>query len=144
MNFRVFLILVAMAIAMTASAGSEGDDAKKIQGTWTIASAEMGGRPFPADLAKSITLKMDAGKYEVKAENVDKGTYTIDPTAKPKTLDISGTDGPSAGKHLPCIYELNGDVLKICYQLGEGPRPTEFKSPAGTEIFLVTYQRKAQ
>lgn len=144
MNFRVLLFLIAMAIAMTASAGTEGDDAKKIQGTWTIASAELGGRPLPSDVASSITLKLDAGKYEVKAENLDKGTYTINPAAKPKALDISGTEGPSAGKHLLCIYELHGDVLKICYELGEGPRPAEFKSPAGTEIFLVTYKRKAE
>ena len=129
---------------MTASAGNEGDDAKTIQGSWAIASAEIGGGPFPPQAAKLITLKMDEGKYEVKAENPDKGTYTIDPTAKPKTLDIFGGEGPNAGKHFPCIYELHGDVLKICYQLGDGPRPAEFKSPAGTKIFLVTYKRKAE
>ncbi|HEX3625691.1 MAG TPA: TIGR03067 domain-containing protein [Verrucomicrobiae bacterium] len=144
MNIRVLIILAAIAIVMPASAGNEGDDAKNIQGTWAIASAEIGGSLFPAQVARSITLKMDAGQYVVKAENFDKGTYRIDPTAKPKTLDIFGTNGPNAGKHFPCIYELHGNELKVCYQLGNGPRPMEFKSPAGTQIFLVTYKRKAE
>jgi len=39
MNSRVLLTLVAIAIVRTASAGNEGDDAKKIQGTWAMASA---------------------------------------------------------------------------------------------------------
>jgi uncharacterized protein (TIGR03067 family) len=144
MTFRVLFILVAIAIARTASAGNESDDAKKIQGTWAITSAELGGSPFPPQVAKIITLKMGEGKYEVQAENLDKGTYTIDPAATPKALDIIGAEGPNAGKHFPCIYELHGDVLKICYQLGDGPRPAEFKSPAGTKIFLVTYKRKVE
>ncbi|HXC37123.1 MAG TPA: TIGR03067 domain-containing protein [Candidatus Acidoferrales bacterium] len=144
MNIRILLILFTIAIAMPASAGNGGDDVKNIQGTWTIASAEIGGSPFPPLAAKIITLKLDDGKYVVNAENADKGTYTIDPTAKPKALDIIGTEGPNAGKRFPCIYELSGDTLKVCYQLGEGPRPAEFKSPAGTQIFLVTYQRKVK
>lgn len=143
MNIRALLILVATAIAMTASAGNGGNDAQKIQGTWAISSAEIGGSFFPPEAARVITLKLDEGKYVVKAENLDKGTYTIDPTTKPKSLDIFGTEGPNAGKHFPCIYELHGDELKVCYQLGDGPRPSKFECPPGSKIFLVTYKRKA-
>jgi len=144
MNIRVILILVAVAVAATALGGNDDDDARKIQGTWGIASAEIGGSFFPPQVARIITLKMDQGKYVVKAENLDKGTYTINPTTKPKSLDIFGTEGPNAGKHFPCIYELHGNELRVCYQLGDGPRPMEFKCPAGSKIFLVTYRRKAE
>jgi uncharacterized protein (TIGR03067 family) len=142
MKFRALFILVVIAIWVTGCGGDKADDAKHIQGTWTIADAQIGGVPFPAQAAKTIILKVDDGKYEVQAEQLDKGTYTVDPTAKPKVLDIFGAEGPNAGKHFPCIYELQGDMLKVCYQLGDGLRPTEFKSPTGTKIFLVTYQRK--
>ncbi len=144
MNFRVLFFFVAIVIVVIATGCNAGNDGKRIQGTWAIASAEIGGNPFPPQAAKLITLKIGEGKYEVKAENLDKGTYTIDPAAKPKTLDIFGVEGPNAGKHFPCIYELNGDELRVCYQLGNGPRPAEFKSPAGTQIFLVTYKRMAE
>lgn len=140
MKVCVLLILAAIAFVVPAFAGDKGDDDARIQGTWTIAEAQIGGAPLPDQAAKTIILKLDGGKYEVHAENLDKGTYTIDATSK--TLDIYGGEGPNAGKHFPCIYDLQGDVLKVCYQLGDGPRPTEFKSPSGTQIFLVTYHRK--
>ncbi|HZV33357.1 MAG TPA: TIGR03067 domain-containing protein [Verrucomicrobiae bacterium] len=144
MKIHALFVVVTSVMLMTASAADKAEDAMHIQGTWTIAEAQIGGASFPTQVAKSITLKMDGGKYEVKAENLDKGTYTLDPNAKPKNLDIYGAEGPNAGKHFPCIYELHGNVLKICYQLGDGPRPTEFKSPAGTKIFLVTYHRRKE
>lgn len=141
MKSRTLLLLLAIATILTACAGDK-DDATQIQGTWAVADAQFGGAPFPAEAAKIIVLKLEGGKYEVKAESLDKGTYTLDASATPKTLDVFGAEGPNAGKHYLGIYELHGDVLKVCYQLGEGPRPTEFKSPAGTKVFLVTYQRK--
>jgi uncharacterized protein (TIGR03067 family) len=95
------------------------------------------------DVLKSITLKLDAGKYEVTAESVDKGTYAMDPAARPKTIDITGTQGPNAGKKIGAIYELHGDTLRVCYRLGGGgAHPAEFKSMRGTQDFLVTYKRK--
>lgn len=142
MKTRMLFLLVSIAVVMTACDGNKGGDAKNIEGTWAIADAQLGGVTLPAQVANAITLKLDGGKYEVKAESLDKGTYTMDAAAQPKSLDIYGGEGPNAGKHYPCIYELQGDVLKVCYQLGDGPRPTEFKSPAGSKIFLVTYHRK--
>ena len=142
MNKYSYWLLASVALLIAGCATSKMGDAKHIQGTWTITDAQFGGAPFPPEVSKMIVLKIEDGKYEVKAENLDKGTYTIDATVQPKTLDVYGVEGPNAGKHFPCIYELHGDELKVCYQLGDGPRPAEFNSPKGTEIFLVTYQRK--
>jgi uncharacterized protein (TIGR03067 family) len=73
--------------------------------------------------------------------NPDKGTYTLDEAARPKGMTITGTEGPNKGKTFPAIYELQGDTLRLCYDLSGTKRPTEFKSSAGTELFLVTYTR---
>ncbi len=43
------------------------------------------------------------------------GTFKIDPTAKPKTMDSTATNGDNAGKTMLGIYELDGDTLKICW-----------------------------
>jgi uncharacterized protein (TIGR03067 family) len=142
MKTPVLLSLCSLALLMTAHAGDQSEDAKAIQGTWLPAKAELRGVTMNDDFLKSIVLKLEAGKYEVTAENVDKGTYTIDPAAKPKTIDITGTEGPNVGKKIPAIYELDGDALRICYGLRGSPRPTEFKSLTGTQTFLVTYKRK--
>ncbi|HUJ71287.1 MAG TPA: TIGR03067 domain-containing protein, partial [Verrucomicrobiae bacterium] len=74
----------------------------------------------------------------------DKGTYTIDSTTKPKSMTVTGTEGPNNGKTFPAIYELKGDQLRICYDLSGAKRPTEFKSIAGTQLYLVTYNRKKE
>ena len=71
----------------------------------------------------------------------DKGTIRIDPAAKPKTMDILGTDGPNQGKTFLAIYELNGDTLRVCYDLTGKVRPTEFKTRKGEALFLATYNR---
>jgi len=57
-------------------------------------------------------------------------------------MAITGTEGPNSGRTFPAIYELEGDTLRICYDLSGVKRPTEFKSIAGTRLYLVTYVRK--
>jgi uncharacterized protein (TIGR03067 family) len=56
-------------------------------------------------------------------------------------MEITGTAGPNKGKTFSAIYELQGDTLKICYDLTGKARPTEFKSKAGTQLFLATYKK---
>ena len=83
------------------------------------------------------------GTYYILASGEpDKGTYEIDTTAKPKGMVIRGTEGPNKGRTIPAIYEVNGKTLRICYDLSGAQRPKEFKSVAGTRLYLVTYQRK--
>jgi uncharacterized protein (TIGR03067 family) len=59
-------------------------------------------------------------------------------------MTITGTGGPNVGKTFPAIYEIKGDTLRICYDLSGAQRPTEFKSVAGTKLYLVTYTRKKE
>jgi hypothetical protein len=41
----------------------------------------------------------------------------------------------------PAIYELDGDTLRICYDLSRTKRPAEFKTLPATQLYLVTYER---
>jgi uncharacterized protein (TIGR03067 family) len=132
------LAFVLATVALTALADDKSNDAKALQGMWLAEKAELSGKPFKTN----FTLKFEGEKYEVAVESLDKGTYKIDPAAKPKTIDITGVEGANAGRKIAAIYELEGDTLRICYGLAGSPRPTEFKSPAGTRTFLVTYKRK--
>ena len=94
---------------------------------------------------KIISLKLDNGKYEVfVGDQPDRGTYTLDSTTQPRSMTIAATEGPNRGKTFPAIYELKGDTLRICYDLSGAKRPTEFKTVAGTKLYLVTYNRKKE
>jgi hypothetical protein len=101
------------------------DDTQALQGTWLPIKAELAGQAMP-DVAGKI----------------DKGTCKQDPAAKPKRLTIQGTEGPNAGKTFLCIYELDGDTFRVCYDLSGMKHPDDFVTTKGTLLYLVTYARK--
>lgn len=142
---NILCICLAVAGSLTAFAAGPPDDAKALQGSWAPAKAELGGQPMPEGVLKTISLKLDNGKYEVSVGGQpDRGTYTLDAASKPKGMTISGTEGPNQGKTFPAIYEIKGDTLRVCYDLSGAKRPAEFKSVAGTQLYLVTYRRKRE
>ncbi|MFT3880498.1 MAG: TIGR03067 domain-containing protein [Gemmatales bacterium] len=107
-----------------------------------LASAEMAGKPFPEQLVKTMSLTMKDGHYTVMVgQGKDEGTVKLDSSKTPKTMDITGTDGPNKGKTMLAIYKLDGDSLSICYDLSGKAYPTEFKTKPDTKLFLVEYKR---
>jgi uncharacterized protein (TIGR03067 family) len=143
---RPFIPVSAALVTMLAACATTGPafDAKHVQGTWKPESAVLGGTPMPEAVVKSITLKLHNGTYEVLVgDKPDKGVYVLDAMNSPKGMSITGTDGPNAGKTFPAIYELNGDTLRVCYDLSGAKRPTHFSSDSGTKLYLVTYKRQA-
>lgn len=139
---NTFYIGIALFIASGALAAI-ADDAKAVQGSWTPIKAELAGQAMPEALLKTISLRMTDGKYQVTVGDAsDRGTYTLDPAAKPKGMSITSTGGANAGKTYPAIYEIVGDTLRICYDLSGAKQPAEFKTQEGTMLYLVTYGRK--
>jgi uncharacterized protein (TIGR03067 family) len=57
-------------------------------------------------------------------------------------MTVTGTEGPNKGKTFPAIYEIEGDTLRICYDLSGEKRPTKFETVAGTKLYLVTYKKE--
>jgi uncharacterized protein (TIGR03067 family) len=142
---NIFYIGLVVAASLRAFAADSPNDAKAVQGNWKPVKAELAGQPMPDGVLKMISLKLDNGKYEVfVGEEPDRGTYTLDSSSKPKSMIITGTEGPNHGKTFPAIYELKGGTLRICYDLSGAKRPTEFKTSAGTQLYLVTYNRKKE
>jgi uncharacterized protein (TIGR03067 family) len=138
------------AVAEEKGAGPKGaedkttvTDTKSLQGEWVPVKAELAGQAMPEAFLKTIDLKISKNEYEaVVAGKQDKGTWTIDASAKPKGMLITGVKGPNAKKTIPAIYEVTADTLRVCYDLSGKKRPTEFKTKADTMLYLVTYQRK--
>jgi len=139
-------LMFSLSLTTWADDAQKGDaqtsDADAIQGKWLPSEAEIAGKKYPDEVRKTITLEIKDGKYTVTAgPELDRGTVKLDPSAKPKTLDVTGTEGPNKGNTFLAIYELDGDTLRICYDLSGKGRPTEFKTKPDTKLFLVTYKR---
>ncbi len=79
-------------------------------------------------------------------EVVVKGTFKLDPTKKPKTIDMTVTEGrreQDQGKELHGIYELTKDGLKWCTsEPGGTERPKEFATKEGTRDLFVTLKKE--
>ena len=137
---------VVLALVLAFSLAADGGDAKdgdNLQGTWLPSTAELGGKMFPDEVRKSIKLVVKDTQYTVTVgKEADQGTVKLNPSAKPKEMDITGTDGPNKGKTFLAIYERDGDTLRVCYDLSGKNRPKEFKTKEGTQLFLVTYKRE--
>jgi uncharacterized protein (TIGR03067 family) len=137
-------LCVTLFLALSLPCVSRGDDAKSMDGTWLPSAAELAGEKFPDEVRKIIKLVIDDGKYTVTVgKNPDRGTVKLDPSKKPKEMDITGTEGPNKGKTFLAIYEMTDDeTLRVCYDLSGKARPSEFKTEKDTKLYLVTYKRE--
>ena len=110
-----------------------------LEGIWLPLSAELDGEKAPAEVLQQTELKLADGQYAVSfgGQVSDRGSYALDDTG----LVFSGLDGPNAGRVIPCLYQHQGNRLRVCYGLG-GARPRKFATAPGQRHYLVTYRRK--
>ena len=140
MNLKLFATLAMVVSCMSAAWGDDAKD-NALEGVWLPSVAELGGKKFPDEIRKSIRLEVKGDQYTVTVgTKPDRGTCKLNPSAKPKALDITGTEGPNKGKTILAIYERDGDTLRVCYDLGGKSRPSAFKTTEGSRLFLVEYE----
>jgi uncharacterized protein (TIGR03067 family) len=120
------------------------DDKKKLQGTWEMVEAERGGQKVGEELGKvKLSFQGDALVLTMGGED-KQATFKLDPTQKPKAIDVMPQDGSEKGKTLRAIYSLDGDTLKLCLDdRGDQERPTEFTTKGGTSLMLLVLKRQA-
>jgi len=108
-----------------------------------MVEAEMGGMKLPEEVTKTLQLILKGDHYTVvTGEGKDEGTVRSKQGKTFAELDITGTKGPNKGKTFLAIREVDGDTLKICYDLSGKERPKEFKSKPGTQLFYAVYKRQ--
>ena len=147
---RITLVALFCAVGFVAAGGALADEkadlekeVKKFQGTWTFESSETGGEKLPAGELKALILTFEGLKHTVKKGDdvIQVGTQKLDPSKSPKTIDVTMTEGLNKGAVMLGIYEIDGDTLKVCFDPEGKKRPTEFKSPAGSETFVNVHKR---
>jgi RNA polymerase sigma factor (sigma-70 family) len=118
------------------------EDKDAIQGTWIVEKIEEDGEDASdtddGKKIKSGLITITGDKLVL--EGAGETSYKLDPTAKPKAIDLdNGT------KTFDCIYSLDGDTLKICAPLFPGGnRPTEVASKKGSNTRLLVLKREVK
>jgi uncharacterized protein (TIGR03067 family) len=121
------------------------EELKKLAGTWRLVSSEKDGRNAPEDEVKQANLIIVGDKYTLQraSKTIEEGTVRIDPTKKPKTIDIYPTK--PEGKLQMGIYECVGnEELKVCYtHPGTAQtRPSLFSTTKGTGHVMSVCKRE--
>jgi uncharacterized protein (TIGR03067 family) len=113
---------------------------EKFQGTWRFVSIEVDGK---SEELKDQIIIFEGEKYTVKIGDrvTEAGTFKIDTSKKPYKVDATVTEGDNKGTTALGIYELDGDVMKSCFNMEGKERPKEFKTAAGSDDFLAILKR---
>lgn len=139
----MYRLLGATIVSLCAVALVQADGLKDLNGYWVPSEGQLNGEKAPDDFINSIKLTLADGKYSVIVNGEkETGSYTVDTSKKPATMDIRVDVDGKKGKTVLAIYVLSGDTLKVCYQLGGDSRPTDFTSTKDNRQFVVTYKRQ--
>jgi uncharacterized protein (TIGR03067 family) len=113
-------------------------DRERLQGSWNFVSG-----------IREAQMLIAGDHFTVKFKNGDiyLGIYTLDPTTKPKMMDMTIHEGPEKhrGKTSLVIYELDGDHLIWCpAEPGTGNRRSAFPPDDDLQHLCVVFRREKQ
>ncbi len=127
------LVLTVSLLAAAAKDDASDKDLKKLEGSWTLASGIDDGKKLSGKRLEGARLTFKGETHTVEmAGKTYKGTHKLDAAKKPRTIDITDTEGPFKGKTVLGIYQLKGDEFRICYAPPGKDRPKGFAAKAGS------------
>ena len=144
---RVLLFGCVLALAPFASARADDDtkkELKALQGTWKVVAAEQDGDPLDRIIGGTLTIKDNNFTIKTAGGTEMKGDLTLNPSKKPKHIDLAHQEGLLKDKTWQGIYELKDDTLKLCYAEAdsEKERPSEFKTLKKSRLLLIEMKRE--
>jgi uncharacterized protein (TIGR03067 family) len=131
------LVTVALAAQVSAQQPKATNPAATLQGTWVLTS--MNGQNAPEG-SPEISLTFTGEKYNqaIAGQVNERGTFTVDASKKPMSLDLVITEGDDAGKTQLGIFEVTGDTLRVNFDAaGGGQRPADFTAKEGGIMFAA-------
>jgi uncharacterized protein (TIGR03067 family) len=145
MRYPVLLILIATVLI----AADKPDDASKkdldaLQGDWVAVTQVVDGQKGSDDETQSLFRTVKDNGYTVSFfdKPVGKGTFTIDATKKPKTIDARPATAAKDAPAMLGIYEIDGDTFRVCFARAGQERPKEFESKADSGHTLTVWKRE--
>jgi uncharacterized protein (TIGR03067 family) len=139
------LATIGLTALVVADDAADKKDKEKLQGSWAAVSGEREGKEDAE--AKEHVLVFEGDKFSVKRGDkvMIQGTFKIDASKSPKTIDMKISEGPDdlKGKTAEAIYDLKGDELTWCVaHPGSGQRPEKFATKEGVQQMLIKFKRE--
>jgi uncharacterized protein (TIGR03067 family) len=124
--------LLPLTLVVCLIADAQDDAIKKelaaIEGEWSMVSSERDGQPLRPRLVRNARriCRGDVTTVLLNGQLFMRAKFAVDPAKQPKTLDYEVTEGRNQGSKQLGIYELDGDMMKICLADPGNERPTDF------------------
>ncbi len=137
------LLSLVLAAGLFGVASAE-DKKDPTAGKWVMESLTRDGKTN--DALKGATREQGEGNYTLTPAAGSKaqpttGTYTIDASKTPITIDMKPKGGTYDGKTLLGIAKVDGDTLTIAFAEPGKDRPTKFESTEGSGIVLAVHKK---
>jgi uncharacterized protein (TIGR03067 family) len=147
--FGRWLLVLTAGVLLVVSASGQIDtkkEMKALEGTWQAVRLLKGTESAPKDLIEQISLVLEDDRIKMMVKNmvVAQAHFKVDPTKKPRQIDVTDLDGPNKGKVSLGIYELEGTKLKTCFFVdgaGTKKRPTTITGSAETPVSILELER---
>lgn len=119
------------------------DELIRLSGIWEFGPGLADGIATNPEARAGVRLKVMGDQFilDDPMQGIDRGSFTVDPSQCPKTVVIRHLEGPLKGRVARGLYEIDGDVFRICVPLGESDPPTELKAGAGSGHALQELRR---
>jgi erythromycin esterase len=137
---------IRVKVASSAEPLSEAaqKELKQLQGRWRGVSMKQDGQELALEGAlANLEIVIKGNERTTKAGETifSRAVFSMNPTATPKTIDVTITEGTQAGKTLLGVYELDGDTYRICLAKPGDPRPQKIESKRGSGQTLTVLAR---
>jgi uncharacterized protein (TIGR03067 family) len=118
-------------------------DAELLQGTWKLSAGEADGVALAATAIEDGKLVINGEHYTVARadQGTVEGVQKLDPSEKPKTIDVTDASGPNKDKTSLGIYELNGDEFRVAFAPSGKARPTSFATAPDSGQWMHVWKR---
>jgi uncharacterized protein (TIGR03067 family) len=138
-------VVLALAVLLLTAAEPEAvrQELQRLRGTWVVVAAEQDGQPLDRIKGGKLILSDTSFAIHTASGVTLKGDYRIDPSQKPRHMDLDHQEGMLRDKTWKGIYEVEGDRLRLCYVAADSaqPRPDSFTTAADSDRLLVVLER---
>jgi uncharacterized protein (TIGR03067 family) len=153
-----FVMLVCLFAARSlAQSDALRQEERALKGVWRVRVFEGDGQRLTAEEFKDKTSDLFELKWVFKVDraivrfegdlDIEYVRYKLDPTAKPKAVDLD-----MQGQTISGVYRLENDKLTVCFSVknpnrfkvvpGKEARPKDFTTKKDSERLLVILERQ--
>jgi uncharacterized protein (TIGR03067 family) len=117
-------------------------EAEDLQGKWVLEHWEAGGDDWPVDDQQREGIRFYGNSYSMYVV-VDgnlreiRGMFMLDSIRPGRFMEIH----PSGLAGLTCLYEIQGDTLRLVSAALGAPRPVDFKTEPGQQHLSYVFKR---